>query len=70
MNPISQITTPKPRILIHHPDRRLCFIQPLGPWHNGRVQLLDLAVVRADSNGDDLRDDDFHFGVGCAHCSD
>lgn len=40
--------------LIDDPDGRLGRVEPLGPGGNGRVQGLDLGVVAAESDGDDL----------------
>jgi hypothetical protein len=56
MYAISQVSGREPGILIDDPNGRLSLVQALGPWYDGRVELLDLGVVVPNANGNDLGD--------------
>ena len=56
MNSVTEIAILEARVLIHDPDRGLCLIQTSGPRGDLRIELLNLGVVTADSERDDLRD--------------
>lgn len=58
------------RVLIDDPDRALRLVQALCPGNDGAVQFLDLCVVVADADGNDLRDYDFGPWVRGAHGCD
>lgn len=56
MDSVAQVAAKEACILVHDPDGRFRLVQAGRPRWDLRVQLLDLGVVAADGEGDDLRD--------------